>query len=117
MGFKKVSGRFQRKKRIQKKIRGTTGRPRLTVFRSRKHLYAQVIDDIRGVTLVSASSVEKDHKGPRCNKVGAVEIGKRVGERAKSAKIENVVFDRNGYLYHGCLKALADASREAGLRF
>ena len=104
--------------RIRKKLRGTTERPRLTVFRSTAHIYAQVIDDTKGVTLVAASSTEKAaavKKGAGGNLAAAKEIGKRVAERAKENGINKMVFDRGGYLYHGRVKALADAAREAGL--
>jgi large subunit ribosomal protein L18 len=106
--------------RIRKKLRGTTERPRLTVFRSTAHIYAQVIDDIKGVTLVAASSTEKAaavKKGAGGNVATAKEIGKRVAQRAKENGINKVVFDRGGYIYHGRVKALADAAREAGLEF
>jgi large subunit ribosomal protein L18 len=106
--------------RIRKKLRGTTERPRLTVFRSTAHIYAQVIDDTKGVTLVAASSTEKAaavKKGAGGNVAAAKEIGKRVAERAKENGINKVVFDRGGYIYHGRVKALADAAREAGLEF
>jgi len=106
--------------RIRKKLRGTTERPRLAVFRSTAHIYAQVIDDTKGVTLVAASSTEKpsgDRKSTGGNVAAAKEIGKRVAERAKENGISRVVFDRGGYLYHGRIKALADAAREAGLEF
>ena len=106
--------------RIRKKLRGTTERPRLTVFRSTAHIYAQVIDDTKGVTLVAASSTEKADGGKKPtggNLTAAKEIGKRVAERAKENGINKVVFDRGGYIYHGRVKALADAAREAGLEF
>jgi large subunit ribosomal protein L18 len=104
--------------RIRKKLRGTTERPRLTVFRSTAHIYAQVIDDTKGVTLVAASSTEKAaEKKTGGNLAAAKEIGKRVAERAKENGINKVVFDRGGYIYHGRVKALADAAREAGLEF
>src|SRR5580658_1398907 len=106
--------------RIRKKLKGTTERPRLTVFRSTAHIYAQVIDDTKGVTLVAASSTEKPGDGKKVtggNLAAAKEIGKRVAERAKENGISKVVFDRGGYIYHGRVKALADAAREAGLEF
>jgi large subunit ribosomal protein L18 len=106
--------------RIRKKLRGTTERPRLTVFRSTAHIYAQVIDDVKGVTLVAASSLEKAADGNKVtggNLTAAKEIGRRVAERAKENGITKVVFDRGGYIYHGRVKALADAAREAGLEF
>ena len=103
--------------RIRRKISGNAERPRLAVFRSIKHIYAQVIDDRTGRTLVSASSNEKEVKAPGGNLAGAKQIGKLVAERAVEQGIKKVVFDRGGYLYHGRLKALADAAREAGLEF
>lgn len=103
--------------RIRKKLRGTPERPRLAVFRSVAHIYAQVIDDTRGVTLAAASSTEKGVVPTGGNVAAAKEIGKKVAERAKEAGIGQVVFDRGGYLYHGRVKALADAAREAGLEF
>ncbi len=104
--------------RIRKKLKGTTERPRLAIYRSVSHIYAQVIDDIKGVTLVAANSNEKasDLKTGG-NVAAAAAIGKRVAERAKEQGITKVVFDRGGYLYHGRVKALADAAREAGLEF
>jgi large subunit ribosomal protein L18 len=107
--------------RIRKKLKGTTERPRLAIFRSVAHIYAQVIDDTKGTTLASASSAEKDslEKPGKTggNVAAAKEIGTRVAERAKEKGIDKVVFDRGGYLYHGRVKALADAAREAGLEF
>jgi len=104
-------------KRIRRKLRGTTERPRLAVFRSVAHIYAQVIDDSEGKTLVSASSVDKSAKTNGGNLAAAKAIGKAVAERAKEKGITKVVFDRGGYLYHGRIKALADAARAAGLEF
>ena len=107
-------------KRIRRKLRGTPERPRLAVFRSVAHIYAQVIDDAGGRTLVSASSVEKGKsaKGGKGGNVAAAKaIGKTIAERAKEKGISKVVFDRGGYLYHGRVKALADAARAAGLEF
>jgi large subunit ribosomal protein L18 len=105
--------------RIRKKLRGTSERPRLAIFRSTAHIYAQVIDDTKGVTLVAASSTEKagGDKATGGNIAAAKVIGKRVAERAKENGINKVVFDRGGYIYHGRVKALADAAREAGLEF
>jgi large subunit ribosomal protein L18 len=103
--------------RIRKKLRGTSERPRLAIFRSVAHIYAQVIDDSKGTTLVAASSTEKSELKTGGNVAAAKEIGKRVAERAKEKGIAKVVFDRGGYLYHGRVKALADAAREAGLEF
>ena len=103
-------------KRIRSRVSGTAERPRLAVFRSVKHIYAQVIDDTKGHTVVAASSSEKDLKNGG-NVTGAKEIGKLVAERAKDKGIKAVVFDRGGYQYHGRVKALAEAAREAGLEF
>ena len=104
-------------KRIRRKIAGTSERPRLAIFRSLSHIYAQVIDDSKGVTLVAASSTEKDSAITGGNVTGAKDIGKLVAGRAKEHGINQVVFDRGGYHYHGRVKALADAAREAGLEF
>ncbi|HKE21808.1 MAG TPA: 50S ribosomal protein L18 [Bryobacteraceae bacterium] len=104
-------------KRIRRKLSGTAERPRLAVFRSVAHIYAQVIDDGAGKTLVAASSVDKDGKTNGGNVAAAKAIGKLVAERAKKKGIKAVVFDRGGYQYHGRVKALADAAREAGLEF
>jgi len=104
--------------RIRKKLKGTSERPRLAVFRSVAHIYAQVIDDSKGVTIASASSAEKGSPDKTGGNVAAAkEIGKRVAERSKEKGVSKVVFDRGGYLYHGRVKALADAAREAGLEF
>ena len=103
--------------RIRKKLTGTTERPRLAIFRSTAHIYAQIIDDAKGVTVVSASSIEGGKVRAGGNVAAATEIGKRVAERAKEQGIKRVVFDRGGYQYHGRVKALADAAREAGLEF
>ena len=105
-------------KRIRKVTKGSPARPRLAVFRSVKHIYAQVIDDVAGKTLASASSNEKGGSvGVGGNVAGAKAIGKLVAERAKEKGVKKVVYDRGGYLYHGRVKALADAAREAGLEF
>lgn len=110
--------RFKRKKRIRSNVGGTAEKPRFAVFRSNTHLYAQLIDDERGTTLVSASTLEKDQKGKlRNNLSGAKTVGEMIAKRAIEKKIDRVVFDRSGYLYHGKIKALADAAREAGLKF
>ena len=103
--------------RIRRKLRGTAERPRLAVFRSVAHIYAQVIDDSVGTTLVSASTVDKSGKTNGGNVAAAQAIGKLVAERAKDKGIKSVVFDRGGYQYHGRIKALADAARSAGLEF
>jgi len=93
------------------------GRARLSVFRSSKHIYAQIIDDVNGRTLAAASTKEADVKGSGANVAAAKAVGERIAERAKKAKITDVVFDRGGYIYHGRIKALADAAREGGLNF
>jgi large subunit ribosomal protein L18 len=116
----KNKARLKRHLRVRKKIEGTTERPRLNIFRSSKHIYAQIIDDVKGVTLAAASTVEKELEGQVSNG-GNVEAARKVGEliakRAKEQGINQVVFDRGGYLYHGRVQALADAAREAGLDF
>ncbi len=116
----RIRKRNKIKMRIRKKIVGTEERPRLVVFRSRKYVYAQIIDDIKGVTLVAASSLEKNIKGER-NSAKNVEVSKEVGkliaQRALEKGIKTVVFDRNGYIYHGKIKAVADGAREQGLKF
>ncbi len=104
-------------KRIRRKLRGSAERPRLAIFRSVAHIYAQVIDDNDGKTLVSASSVDKSNRTNGGNVAAAKTIGKLVAERAKEKGISRVVFDRGGYPYHGRVKALADAARAAGLEF
>ena len=112
---KEIRNRIHR--RIRRKLRGTAERPRLAVFRSVAHIYAQVIDDNAGSTLVSASTVDKGGKTNGGNVAAAKAIGKLVAERAKEKGIQKVVFDRGGYQYHGRIKALADAARAAGLEF
>jgi large subunit ribosomal protein L18 len=115
---KKRELRVRRKASIRKKVEGSTARPRLTVYRSLNHIYAQVIDDITGKTLASASTLSpelKDGKGKK--KDQAKEVGKLVAKRCQDAKIEAVVFDRNGFMYHGRIAAVADGAREGGLKF
>jgi len=114
---KKHEARVRRHNRVRKQVRGEPERPRLAVFRSNKHIVAQVIDDRAGRTLASASSLEADLKSGGGNKESAKKVGARVAERAKAAGISKVVFDRGGFLYHGRVAALADAAREAGLEF
>ena len=106
-----------RHERVRKKISGTPDRPRLCVFRSNKHIYAQIIDDVNGVTLVSASSLDKAIEGNGGNKEAAKAVGKLVAERAKEKNIVDVVFDRGGNIYHGRVKELAEGARESGLNF
>jgi large subunit ribosomal protein L18 len=108
----------RRQKRVRKKVSGTVARPRLSVFRSNRHIYAQVIDDVSGKTLAAASTMEKDLSLEGKKKAEqAQEVGKLIAARAREAGIDTVVFDRGGNLYHGRVKALADGAREAGLRF
>ena len=116
---KKLEGRMRRKRRIRKKIYGTTARPRLSVFKSDHHISGQIIDDVKGITLISASSLEKTFKGnkDRAKIAGAAKVGEAVAERASAKGIKNVVFDRNGFAYHGRVKAFADAARAKGLIF
>ena len=109
--------RLKRHKRVRGKISGTPERPRLNVFRSNANIYAQIIDDVNGVTLVSASSLEKDFEGFGGNKEAARKVGKLVAERAKAKGIDTVVFDRGGYIYHGRVAELAEGAREGGLEF
>ena len=109
--------RVRRHKRVRNKISGTAECPRLCVFRSNTNLYVQVIDDERQVTLVSASTLDKDVKTKKANKEAAKELGTLIAKKATAKKIETVVFDRGGYLYHGVVKELAEAAREGGLKF
>ncbi len=112
--------RLRRKASIRKKISGTAVRPRLTVFRSGKHIYAQIVDDDRGHTLVAASTLSSEYKATGAkggNRPAAATLGEMIGKKAVEAGIQEVVFDRNGYLYHGRVKALADGARKAGLTF
>jgi large subunit ribosomal protein L18 len=109
--------RETRKKRIRAKIKGTTEVPRLSVYRSLNNIYAQIIDDTKGVTLLSASTLNDEVKTKASNVEAAKEVGTLIAKRALEKKIEKVVFDRNGYLYHGKVKALAEGAREGGLQF
>jgi large subunit ribosomal protein L18 len=115
----KLEQRNKRKKRIRRKLAGTAERPRLTVYKSLKHIYAQVVDDHAGRTLAFASSMSKELKGKDegDKKADATRVGKLIAEKAKAAKVEQVVFDRNGNPYHGRVAAVAEAAREAGLKF
>ncbi len=115
----KVMARAKRVSRIRKKITGTTERPRLRVFKSNKHIYAQIIDDIQGKTVVSMSTIDKSFDmGEEKGKTGAAKVvGTVIAERAKKAGVERVVFDRGGYLYHGRVKSLSEGAREGGLLF
>jgi large subunit ribosomal protein L18 len=116
MGSRK-DARARRHSRVRKHLNGTAERPRLVVYRSNRYIYAQVIDDIAGATLAAASSQESDFRAERLNVETAAKVGKTLGDRAKDAGVSAVVFDRGGYKYHGRIKALADAAREAGLEF
>lgn len=109
--------RFKHKKRIRSKLFGTTEKPRLVVFRSNANLYAQLIDDTKAHTLVAASTTEKELSKSAANIEGAKQVGQLIAKRAQAKGFKAVVFDRGGYLYHGKIKALADAAREAGLQF
>lgn len=122
MGQKEIveARRVRRQRRVRKRIVGTPTRPRLAVFRSSKHIYAQLIDDVGGKTLAAASSLDPDLKKEQAyggNKAAASLVGKAVAERAKGAGIDKVCFDRRSYKYHGRVQALAEAAREAGLKF
>lgn len=109
--------RARRRRRVRGKITGTAARPRLCVFRSNKHIYAQLIDDVNGVTLASASSMEKDFNGNGADKEAAKTVGQMIGKKAVDKNFTEVVFDRNGYIYHGRVQALAEGARESGLKF
>ena len=114
--LQKVESRKRRHTRVRKKVRGTAARPRLSVFRSSRHVYAQLIDDVNGRTLAAASTMEPDvRSGSTATVEAAKAVGQRVGERATSAGITQVVFDRGGFRYHGRVAAVADGAREAGL--
>lgn len=116
----KNKSRQKRHLRVRKRISGTAARPRLNIFRSGKHIYAQLIDDVNGVTIAAASTLDKavsEQLKTGGNTEAAQKVGTLIAERAKAAGINNVVFDRGGYLYHGRIKSLADAAREAGLEF
>ncbi|MCI0425361.1 MAG: 50S ribosomal protein L18 [Actinobacteria bacterium] len=117
MSANRLEARRRRHGRVRKRVRGSAERPRLAVYRSNRYIYAQVVDDVRGHTLVAASSQEPDLRENDLNVATAAQVGARLGSRAKEAGISAVVFDRGGYKYHGRVKALADAAREAGLEF
>ena len=118
MAVSKLDRRNKIKKRIRKELTGTSSRPRLAVFRSNKEIYAQIVDDVEGKTLVAASSRDKDVTAAEGNKIEkAALVGKALAERAKEAGIDTISFDRGGYLYHGRVKSLADGAREGGLKF
>ncbi len=113
---RKETSRLKKKLRIRSRLHGTTERPRLCIFRSARHIYAQIIDDATGKTLASASTIEVEGM-KNANKDTATAIGKEIAKRAQAKNIKSVVFDRNGYLYHGRVKSLAEGAREAGLNF
>jgi len=113
----KLRKRDQRKIHVRKNIEGTLEKPRMTVFKSNKYLYVQVIDDTEGKTLVSASSLEESLKAIKRNVEGAAKLGEEIGKRLKEKNVATVVFDRNGYKYHGIVKAIADGARKAGIQF
>ena len=118
--IKKVNtnvARKRRHRRVRGKISGTPQRPRLNVFRSKAHIYAQIIDDVNGQTICAASSIEKEFSGSGGNSEAAKKVGEAIAARAKEKGIEEVVFDRGGYLYHGRVQALAEGARESGLKF
>ncbi len=119
MKVSKNDSRKHRKVRIRKKVNGTFERPRLVVYRSNMHIYAQIVNDQKGTTLAQAStlSLSRTEPGMHCNKSGAERVGKEIARMAKEKNISKVVFDRNGYLYHGRIKAVADGAREGGLEF
>ncbi len=109
--------RERRHLRVRKKVSGTQERPRLCVYRSNTNIYVQLIDDVAQKTIASASTLDKEVKTKHANKEAAKEVGALIAKRAKSKKIENVVFDRGGYIYHGVIKELAESAREGGLKF
>ena len=113
----KNAQRLKRHKRVRAKVSGTAERPRLAVYRSNAHIYAQIIDDVNGVTLVSANTLEKGFEGATGNAEAAKKVGLVIAERAKEKGITEVVFDRGGYVYHGRVAALAEGAREGGLQF
>ena len=117
MTLHKVESRERRHRRVRKKVRGTAARPRLAVFRSNKHIYAQLIDDVAGRTIASASTKEKGASGTGATVAAAKDVGTRIGERAKAAGVSAAVFDRGGFQYHGRVAAVADGARAAGLEF
>ena len=117
---KKTDRKMERERRhlrVRRKVSGTAERPRLCIFRSNSNIYVQIIDDIAGNTLVSASTLDKEVKTKHANKEAAKEVGALIAKKAKAKKIETVVFDRGGYIYHGVVKELAEAAREGGLKF
>lgn len=119
---RKVFAHIKRKLRVRKGVRGTVARPRLNVYKSNRHIYAQIIDDVSGSTLIATSTLNKGFKGGPGSREGgkcgaARQVGRLIAEKARGVGIDRVVFDRNGFLYHGRLKALAEGAREGGLKF
>lgn len=118
MKNKRAEGRLKRKSRIRKELSGSAERPRLCIFKSTKHLYAQIVDDTKGQTLASSSTIDKELKGKvKATVEGAKEVGKHLAKKAIEKGLRKVVFDRGGFRYHGLLKALAESARETGLEF
>ena len=118
MALSKTDRRERLRFRIRKTVSGTTERPRLAVFRSNKEIYAQIIDDVNGVTITAASTRDKEIDASKSNKLDAAKlVGKAIAEKALKAGVESITFDRGGYLYHGRIKSLAEGAREAGLKF
>jgi len=115
--IEKNKRRIKRKLRIRETVKGTPDCPRLSVFKSNRHFYVQAIDDVTGATLCSVSDMEKDHLGAKITVEGVKVLGKAMAERLKEKKLQTVVFDRNGFRYHGVIKSFADAVREAGINF
>ena len=115
MALSKTQRRFRIRKRVRKSVQGTTERPRLSVFKSNKAIYAQLIDDLKGHTLAASSSKEIGKEGVTIEV--SKEVGKKLAEKAKASGVESIVFDRGGYIYHGRVKALAEGAREGGLKF
>jgi large subunit ribosomal protein L18 len=113
----KLRKRDQRKTHVRKNLEGTPDRPRMTVFKSNRYLYVQVIDDAEGKTLAAASTLEESLKAIKTNVEGGSKLGEEIGKRCKDKKINSVVFDRNGYKYHGIVKAIAEGARKAGIEF
>lgn len=113
----KLRKREQRRTHVRKNIEGTPGKPRMTVFKSNRYLYVQVVDDLAGATLASASTLEESLKAIKRNVEGAAKLGEEIGKRLKDKNVATVVFDRNGYKYHGIVKAIADGARKAGIQF
>lgn len=113
----KIRRRLKRKTHIRKTIHGTASKPRMSVFRSNKNIYVQVIDDDNGTTIAAASTMEQGFSSPKVNKETAGKIGEAIGKKLKEKNIETVVFDRNGYLYHGVIKSVADGARSTGIKF